>query len=134
MSFRFGYNTQTRIRDTANLTRQYGKAAGNGTIQRYAFGEAGVTVQCYNYRQRFELYHKQATAQKKHLTLDSTGNCNNDDQLCGRSIKWGGVFCPCCGYRLRIRPKKINIKSKVIEQESIQITKMDDNIVSSYRQ
>jgi len=37
MSFSIGYYTQTRIWNTADIAWQQGKAAGNGTIQGYAF-------------------------------------------------------------------------------------------------
>ena len=33
-------------------------------------------------------------------------------QVCQVFIKWGGFWCPCCGYRLRIRPR--NGKYKLI--------------------
>lgn len=66
---------------------------------------------------------------KRHKASNCYANGQKRCQVCELFIKWDGVFCPCCGYRLRIRPKKFNIKSKAIEQESILATKMDDNLV-----
>jgi len=28
-------------------------------------------------------------------------------------IKWDGVFCPCCGSRLRIGPRNMKFKAKL---------------------
>jgi uncharacterized Zn finger protein (UPF0148 family) len=35
-------------------------------------------------------------------------------------LKWDGVFCPCCGSRLRIGPRKVEDKAKVRKQKKIQ--------------
>jgi len=32
-------------------------------------------------------------------------------QICQIFIKWDGLWCPCCGYRLRMKPR--NLKSEV---------------------
>ena len=45
------------------------KAAGNGTIQRYSFGKAGITVKRYNYRQRLELYQANNNHSQNRLLL-----------------------------------------------------------------
>ena len=29
-------------------------------------------------------------------------------QVCEIFIKWEGIFCPCCGCRLRTRPRNLN--------------------------
>jgi hypothetical protein len=34
-------------------------------------------------------------------------------QICEIFIKWEGVFCPCCGYRLRNGPRSFKLKSKL---------------------
>jgi hypothetical protein len=39
----------------------------------------------------------------------ATGRC----QICEIFIKWDGLFCPCCGYRLRIRPRLFKHKAKL---------------------
>ena len=32
-------------------------------------------------------------------------------QICEIFIQWDGLMCPCCRYRLRLRPR--NVKSKI---------------------
>jgi hypothetical protein len=44
-------------------------------------------------------------------------------QICEIFIKWDGIFCPCCGYKLRTRPRKFKLKSKLREQEVIEEAK-----------
>jgi len=34
-------------------------------------------------------------------------------QICSIFINWEGVFCPCCGYKLRIKPRKTQNKMKL---------------------
>ena len=34
-------------------------------------------------------------------------------QICEIFIKWVGLWCPCCGYRLRIRPRLFKHKAKL---------------------
>ena len=34
-------------------------------------------------------------------------------QICEIFIKWDGLWCPCCGYRLRTRPRNIKFKAAV---------------------
>ena len=34
-------------------------------------------------------------------------------QICEIFIKWDGLWCPCCGYRLRIRPRLFKHKAKL---------------------
>lgn len=36
-------------------------------------------------------------------------------QVCEIFIKWEGFFCPCCGYRLRTRPRNSRYKSRLME-------------------
>ena len=31
---------------------------------------------------------------------------------CGIFIKWEGIFCPCCGCRLRLKPRNSKYKEK----------------------
>jgi hypothetical protein len=30
-------------------------------------------------------------------------------------MKWEGLWCPCCGYRLRTRPRNLKYKAKLRE-------------------
>jgi hypothetical protein len=41
-------------------------------------------------------------------------------QVCELFIKWDGLFCPCCGYKLRTRPRNFKLKAKSREQEGIE--------------
>ena len=34
-------------------------------------------------------------------------------QICEIFIKWDGIFCPCCGCRLRIGPRLFKDKTKL---------------------
>jgi hypothetical protein len=31
-------------------------------------------------------------------------------QICETFIQWDGLWCPCCGYRLRTKPRNIKYK------------------------
>ena len=32
-------------------------------------------------------------------------------QICEIFIKWEGLWCPCCGYRLRTKPRNLKYKA-----------------------
>jgi hypothetical protein len=34
-------------------------------------------------------------------------------QICEIFIKWDGLWCPCCGYRLRSKPRNLKYKAKL---------------------
>ena len=36
---------------------------------------------------------------------------------CGIKIKWDGIRCPCCGYRLRTKPHKAVSKRVYLEMK-----------------
>jgi hypothetical protein len=48
-------------------------------------------------------------------------------QICQIFIKWDGFWCPCCGYRLRTRPRNLRFRIKFrneilkIKQEALLI-------------
>jgi hypothetical protein len=50
-----------------------------------------------------------------------TGNkrCNH----CNLFVKWNGLLCPCCGYKVRTRPKVSKYKEKLREQKRIEEAK-----------
>ena len=53
------------------------------------------------------IYGRYATGQKR---------C----QICELFIKWYDLSCPCCGYRLRVRPRLFKHKAKLrIEKQKI---------------
>jgi hypothetical protein len=37
--------------------------------------------------------------------------CNH----CNIFVKWDGIFCPCCGCRLRLKPRNGKYKEKYFE-------------------
>ena len=45
-------------------------------------------------------------------------------QMCEMFIKWDGLFCPCCGYRLRNGPRLFKHKAKLrMKQKEKQVQK-----------
>jgi hypothetical protein len=38
---------------------------------------------------------------------------NKRCQICEIFIKWDGLWCPCCGYRLRNGPRSFKFKAKL---------------------
>ena len=38
---------------------------------------------------------------------------NKRCQICEIFIKWGGLSCPCCGYKLRTGPRSFKCKAKL---------------------
>ncbi|TLY10325.1 MAG: hypothetical protein E6K85_03785 [Thaumarchaeota archaeon] len=38
-------------------------------------------------------------------------------QICEIFIKWDGLWCPCCGYRLRTKPRNLKYKAKLRERK-----------------
>ena len=53
-------------------------------------------------------------------------------QICEIFIKWDGLWCPCCGYRLRTRPRNLKYKAKLRARESIKMAQ-ESRILSAYR-
>ena len=57
-------------------------------------------------------------------------------QICEIFIKWDGIFCPCCGCRLRTGPRlfkdkaKLRIKEKQKEKLMQKALKNTSNLVS----
>jgi uncharacterized Zn finger protein (UPF0148 family) len=55
-------------------------------------------------------------------------------QTCDLFVEWDGVFCPCCGSRLRIGPRNIKDKAKLrIKQKEMQESKNKENIMLTPR-
>jgi hypothetical protein len=40
-------------------------------------------------------------------------------QICEIFVKWDGLWCPCCGYRLRTKPRNLKYKAKLRAREEI---------------
>ncbi|MFL6406847.1 MAG: hypothetical protein ACJ71F_07240 [Nitrososphaeraceae archaeon] len=54
-------------------------------------------------------------------------------QICDLFIKWHGVFCPCCGSRLRMGPRNIKDKAKLrIKQKEMQESKNKKSIMLTH--
>ena len=58
---------------------------------------------------------------------------NKRCQVCVLFIKWDGLFCPCCGYRLRIGPRNMKFKAKLRIKQKREIQEINNkkNIVLS---
>jgi len=42
----------------------------------------------------------------------------------GRYARWDGLWCPCCGYRLRTRPRNLKYKAKLKARKDIEEAKL----------
>jgi hypothetical protein len=59
-------------------------------------------------------------------------------QICEIFIKWEGLWCPCCGYRLRTKPRNLKYKAKLrarveadsIEAEAKSIASMEEELAA----
>jgi hypothetical protein len=40
-------------------------------------------------------------------------------QVCEIFLKWDGLWCPCCSYRLRMRPRNIHYREKLMARKKI---------------
>ncbi len=52
-------------------------------------------------------------------------------QICEIFIKWEGLWCPCCGYRLRTKPRNLKYKAKLrarVEAEAQEAIAVQPNI------
>jgi hypothetical protein len=38
-------------------------------------------------------------------------------QVCEMYMEWEGLWCPCCGYRLRTKPRNLKYKAKLREAQ-----------------
>ena len=41
-------------------------------------------------------------------------------QVCEIFLKWDGLWCPCCGYRLRTKPCNLKYKAKLRSRKEIE--------------
>jgi hypothetical protein len=59
-------------------------------------------------------------------------------QICEIFIKWEGLWCPCCGYRLRTKPRNLKYKAKLrarveadaVEAETKSISEMEKELAA----
>jgi uncharacterized Zn finger protein (UPF0148 family) len=52
-----------------------------------------------------------------HKVVGPYANGHKRCKECGLFIKWSGLYCPCCGYKLRTRPRHSKYKEKLREQK-----------------
>ena len=45
-------------------------------------------------------------------------------QICEIYLKWDGFWCPCCGYRLRTRPRNLKYKARLRAGKGIEEYKL----------
>jgi hypothetical protein len=45
-------------------------------------------------------------------------------QMCEIFLKWDGLWYPCCGYRLRTRPRNLKYKAKLQARKEIEKAKL----------
>lgn len=47
-------------------------------------------------------------------------------QVCEIFIKWDGLWCPCCGYRLRSKPRNSAFKQRLASRSNQQTRKKEE--------
>jgi hypothetical protein len=50
---------------------------------------------------------------QKPIGLGRYANGQKRCQICGLFLEWSGLWCPCCGYRLRGKPRNLKYKIKL---------------------
>ena len=69
----------------------------------------------------------------RHKTSCRYATGNKHCHQCNLFIKWDGLLCPCCGYKLRTRPRHSKFKETLREQKE-QIQGAKNNITLYIRQ
>ena len=52
-------------------------------------------------------------------------------QICEIFIKWEGLWCPCCGYRLRTKPRNLKYKAKLRARVEADSAEVEINSISA---
>ena len=42
-------------------------------------------------------------------------------KICELFIKWDRLYCPCCGCRLRAKPRNVKFKSRLTQADTITV-------------
>lgn len=42
-------------------------------------------------------------------------------QICEIFIQWDGLMCPCCSYRLRLKPRNMKSKIRLLNDKNMQM-------------
>ena len=58
----------------------------------------------------------------RHKASSRYGTGHKRCKSCDVFIKWDGLCCPCCGYKLRTRPTNIKLKAKLRKVRETQET------------
>jgi hypothetical protein len=45
-------------------------------------------------------------------------------QMCETFLKWDGLTCPCCGYKLRTGPRNLKLKTELRTRKEIEKGKL----------
>jgi hypothetical protein len=45
-------------------------------------------------------------------------------QICETFLNWDGLWCPCCGYRLRTKPRNLKLKTELRARKEIEKGKL----------
>src|SRR5215470_9523717 len=61
--------------------------------------------------------HKALKPRNPVIGLYSTGQ--KRCQICETFLKWDGLTCPCCGYKLRTGPRNLKYKAKLRARKKI---------------
>jgi hypothetical protein len=65
----------------------------------------------------------------RHRALKPVGNGRYSTgqkrcQICETFLKWDGLYCPCCGYRLRTGPRNTKFKNELRRRKEIEKGKL----------
>lgn len=52
---------------------------------------------------------------RKPITESRYANGQKRCSTCSEWIIWEGLYCPCCGYKLRVKPRVARLKRKLME-------------------
>ena len=55
-------------------------------------------------------------------------------QICEIFIKWEGLWCPCCGYRLRTKPRNLKYKAKLRARVEAASAEAETNSIAAMEQ
>ena len=55
-------------------------------------------------------------------------------QICEIFIKWEGLWCPCCGYRLRTKPRNLKYKAKLRARVEADSAEAETNSIAAMEQ
>ena len=57
---------------------------------------------------------------QKPLATGRYANGQKRCQICELYMRWDSLFCPCCGYRLRTKPRSLKYKIKLRTRKRVE--------------